>query len=138
VISEIVEFARARLQEDEMYLRTIKEVGQRQGEQATPEDIAAAGHLATAILADRAARDLLEQWMEGPVPVPNDVDRLLDEIEVKRAILAHHHVADYWSTGMVFPARYRCTCGDPDPCSETRAMVSVWRGHPAYRPGWAL
>jgi hypothetical protein len=109
---DLVAFLRARLDEDEAGAR---------------------------FMMDREARAQVPRtdWLGSPFG-----ERVLREVEAKRAILAEHQ-PEPW--GEPHPELLRCPGhGDESsgywttwPCIEVRAIAAVWRDHPGYDPTWA-
>ena len=143
-------FAEVRLDDDERYLRTMIEVGGRQAADVTAADLADLTAVAISILSDPAAREVVLIWPDSGVMPPQELHRLLREVEIKRAILALHkpdrQLNDQW-----FGHDVRCEeCGGIGgsvhtgprgfqrswPCGTLRQLVAAWSGHPDYRQEW--
>jgi hypothetical protein len=134
---DVAKFVAARLDDDEAFARTMTEVGNRQAAAATPGDIADVYGLAVGVLSDPQVMPLIERYMDGPILPPNNLDRILREIEAKRAILATHEavLADCHSVGQ--PARRPRKYGEYDGLHKAVAeLAAVYSDHPDYRPGW--
>lgn len=76
-------------------------------------------------------------------------DRMLREVETKRAILAEHATEEFpvaWHTSpedvelRVYPVCKTCNAwfGRFGACPTVRAVASVWSDHPDYDPAWAV
>lgn len=131
--TDLADFLRARLDEDEHYLCVMTEVGKRKAETATPQDEADAYGFAISILSDPEATKILEQWCDGTVLPPNHNDRLLAEIAAKRAILELHrevpaHDIDWSSCAECRTQTY--------PCGTLQRIAPIYSEHPDYRPEW--
>ena len=143
---DIVEFLRARLDEDEAVARTASPGGWTYGdvesvaggmlydesrtigsvfyEQPGDHDGAIVRHL----LSDEADAN-------GRHIARNDPARVLREVEARRAILAIH---EYEWLGPDDAAWKGCPVDVEDwPCRTVRALASVYADHPDYDPEWA-
>lgn len=150
-MSDLVEFLRARLDEDE----STAEAARRQvAERACPppqvdEWAARAGHWGVVpwLYSGRAEADLA-QW--GRVEIAtlandhvarHDPARVLAEVEAKCALLARHEPhsmsgcrvceAPHWGVQV-------CNhCERAWPCPDVRDLARIWRSHPEFREEWA-
>ena len=83
----LTEFLAARLGDDEHYVRTMIEVGERKAAAATPGDLADVLSVAIGVLSDPQIPAILARWSGDQGRPPNDLHRLLREVEAKRKIL---------------------------------------------------
>lgn len=129
-----VTFAAARLGEEERYARTVTAVGLRQAAKATPEDHADAMSLAITVLSDPEIVCELEHWVDGTRGTPpNDLGRVLRDVESGRRILERHRDCVPWGGG---PCEHAGTTGEP-PCPDLRDLLRRWGDHPRYNQAWA-
>lgn len=147
-MGDLEAFLRARLDEDERYLRLMINVGDRVAERATPKDMADGFSLLMTILEDPdpQVRAIFEQCTSGTFVAPNGLPRLLRETEGKRAIL-DEHAPNY--PGMNPEPSGQPTCNvchaggwdwDPEkwPCATARHLAAIYSDHPDYRDEWKL
>lgn len=128
------EFLAARLADDEQYVHVLRDVGERlMASGQTAEFIDGEGFLC-AVMADPQARQVIERFgLEAKVLPPNDLDRVLREVEAKRKILA------LWETsaaGLRSP-RNRQRAETALPAGQAlRLLATVYSTHPDYDPSW--
>lgn len=84
--AEIIGYLRARFAEDEHFLRTTQEAGERRAAAATPGDLADGYALLMTALSDPQTRECVEWWGDRG-SVPNNTGRLLADVASKRKIL---------------------------------------------------
>lgn len=89
-MGDICEFLLARLQDDENYLREIIRIGEAKRDSMTPGDVGDLMSLAMMMVSNTNLVELTDRWMQTRIPVPNDVHRLLREIELKKRIIARY------------------------------------------------
>ena len=115
MMSDLVEFLRARLDEDEAVAREAVKIRER-------------------VYQGRFESDLtFEAWDDHPAgTVIVGPERVLREVEAKRAlILAELSHVDDWE------ANYCYTCHDvPQRCPTLRTLAAVYADHPDYRDEW--
>lgn len=135
-------FLRARLDEDECYLRIMIEASEHVEEVMTEKDMADAFSMVMVLAGNPQVRRLMTEALDGILKPPNDLHRCLREAEAKRAILAGHE-PEPW--GEPHPELSRCGQGHGEedggywtkwPCVEVRAIAAVWSDHPGYRDEW--
>lgn len=95
----------------------------------------------------RGAELVKERENRGEVPVTNWLgvpfaDRMLREVEAKRAILDRHTPHQPASGGLACDWCSEDVDDRPQvakerwPCPDVRSIAAVWSGHPEYRPDW--
>lgn len=132
-MSDLVEFLRARTDEDEA---SARQVASDYGDQWTSEG-------------DDRVRGSLEyvDVLDGPGSpteyiARHDPKRVLAEVEAKRRIISMHAESDFPHNPDDGPGDYswtaRCDgCYETAPCTTLRLLASVYADHPDYRPEWA-
>jgi hypothetical protein len=153
-------FLAARLDDDEHYARTMIDVGEHAADIATGNDLANAFGVAMMVMSDPRTRQAVEFWTENPVAPPNDLKRLLAEVEAKRALASLHAVnaePERWGDSHTNPAMrgqptgrtsYWCfECdhdrdyghigGPQEGCPTLRHLAAVYSDHPDYLPEWS-
>jgi hypothetical protein len=153
----LAEFLKARLAEDEDYCRTMFEVVKRQDVRAAAMSDSELGKLAPALMdllaAEPVIPELSQQWAARGTKPPNDLHRVLREVEAKRAILAEHAIDasrirtypfdPFTGKANMVGSEVNCAvCGwasiDPTSgCRTLRLLAATWSDHPDYDPGWA-
>ena len=127
---DLTAFLRARLDEDEAYLLELTEIGERKRDTATEADFAANMPAVRELLADPAVQRVMERQVALGYPPPNDVSRVLCEIEAKRAILAECDLL--LKVGIAYPDE----AGPASAALILRHLAAVYSGHPDYDPEW--
>ena len=140
----LVEFLKARLDEDEAIARTAADdpgIGERwEGDHDSVRNADADGSGFIAV----------GPWESGvgafgPHAACHDPARVLREVEAKRRIMARHKIGD---PAYGWPPRSCEGCGevgeicdprvdDIDKCPELRDLAAVYSDHPDYRQEWA-
>ena len=136
-MADLVAFLTARYNEDEHYLRTMIEVGERKAAAATGTDLADVLGMAVIVLADPQVLPLLARWVDGKVLPPNDLNRVLREVEAKRAILARYEDCLARLEDDDYPAG---TARDQAREYEDFVLpnlAAAYSGHEDYQPAWA-
>lgn len=87
LIDRLAAFIRARWDDDELFLRTILDLGQQRAAAGDQADVGHASAILASFLSDPRAQALVERWGSGDIDPPNHAQRLLREIETRRAIL---------------------------------------------------
>ena len=125
------EFLAARLADDEQYVHVLRDVGERlMASGQTAEFIDGEGFLC-AVMADPQARQVIERFgLEAKVLPPNDLDRVLREVEAKRKILHGYET----SIGAEFPDFDGGYLGAME--DAVKHLAAVFASHPGYDPSW--
>ena len=89
----LTEFATARLDEDEEWLRTLTAAAKRSAAKATPKDMADVMGMVMTVVADPEAQAMYERWADGPCYPPSSAERVLREIEAKRRIVDDYRIS---------------------------------------------
>jgi len=131
-VSDLAAFLRARLADDERYIRAMQAAGERFRGQATPakydRDTPFMQDAINGILDDKEAVAALTAVQAAGAP--NDLARLLREVEAKRRIIIHAQAAE-----QDVPDIYAY---DLAADYVLRALASVYSGHPDYDPEWTM
>lgn len=88
-MADIAEFLLARLSDDEYYLQEIIRMGEAKANSLGPNDMADVMSFAMTFATDELM-GLIDRWMKTGIKTPNDVHRLLQEIELKRRIVQRY------------------------------------------------
>jgi hypothetical protein len=131
-VSDLVEFLRARLDEDEATAHAANTDDAR-----TPY-----GDRRMAPVPPRGWGVLVEGYLGGPIGehcARHHPTRVLAEVKAKHARLARH--APEWREGRNADGDERegwwCShCDDPFPCIDLRLDAAVYADHPDYRREW--
>lgn len=137
---DLVAFLRARLDDDERYLRELTAIGERKRDSMTDADFAAAVPGFMELMTDPDLMAVQQWWVALGVPPPNDMGRLLGEIAAKREIVelhdGSHECSSYDEVTRDFE---NCTwVSDGQVCSTVRYLAAVYSGHPDYQRKWAI
>jgi hypothetical protein len=135
---DLAEFVKARLDEDEDYVRTMFDVAKRQEAKAAEMSDSELAKLMPAVMgllaAEPAIPAISAQWAARGTKPPNDLNRVLREVEAKRVILT------WWENelrGLRSPgARERASRSLPG-FAVIFTLAAVWREHPDYDPDWS-
>lgn len=140
----MTEFALARLEDDERFMRVLMAAGARRAENMTGKDMADVMGLLMTAWSDPGARAELALWPDGGVMPPTACERVLAGIAMKRELLRIHSPqplvteADRDSPAEPNGPWRRCAAHDwvTWPCDTTRLVVATWDAHPDYRRQW--
>jgi hypothetical protein len=145
---DLADFVKARLDEDEDYVRTMFDVVKRQEAKAAEMSDSELAKLMPAVMgllaAEPAIPAISAQWAARGTRPPNDLNRVLADIAAKRAILAEHAPEKAPVHGAT-PGRPPFKClrchGDDDPwasgyCRTILLLAVPFATHPDYQEGW--
>ena len=142
-MTDLVAFLNARLDEDEAYLRELTEIGERKRDAMSEADIATNMPAFRELMTDPGVLRIMQRQAALGYAPPNDVSRLLREVEAKRAIVAIHALSESMGSYSCpvcitdregYPEEW---AGDDYPCPTLHHLAAVYSGHPDYQPEWA-
>jgi hypothetical protein len=133
----LAEFLEARYDEDEAYIRTVFDIVKRQEIKAAEMSDSELAKMMPAVMdllaAEPAIPELSQQWAARGTRPPNDLNRVLSEVEAKRKILADHEPVRHEGRMMCATCLGGYTFW---PCPTLLTLAAVWRDHPDYNPSW--
>ena len=129
-MSDLVAFLRARLDEDERSIRTMQAVGERFRDNHATEanfcrDTPLIADVMNAMLDDPAVAEILSLASSGKFTPPNDLERVLREVEAKRKILAMSQQEVVDGREVDYDVREALE-------EAVRALAAVYSSHPDY------
>jgi hypothetical protein len=149
---DLADFVKARLDEDEDYVRTMFDVVKRQEAKAAEMSDSDLAKLMPAVMgllaAEPAIPAISAQWAARGTKPPNDLNRVLREVEAGRQLLSAYEDAVDWLSAAedddsdIFsdderPAKVQWHGGVVEALTAALAIrAAVWGDHPDYDPSW--
>lgn len=128
----MVAFVKARLDDDERFARLFLTIGRRLRSNPTPETVKGAEFLADIAL---GAPEAIEEALRWKCSAPNDLKRVLREVEAKRAVLRDYlECADAHRDGKGYPEVIRAARDAH--FRDLLHIAAVWSDHPDYQQEW--
>jgi hypothetical protein len=130
----LAEFLAARLNDDEEYARTVQRAAERHAEAATDPQLKDMAALALPLLTDPSMLRLMSRVVDSKVAPPNDLKRVLREVDVKRKILADI-VPELERWAAFVDGEYN-SYPDYDGDALLKMLAAVYQDHPDYDRAW--
>lgn len=132
---DLAAFLKARLDEDEAYLRELTEIGEHKRDAMSEADIAANMPAFQELMTDPGVLRIMQRQVALGYAPPNDVSRLLHEVEAKRAVLAAYE--RQFAERKSHPGDLAVSSALLALHGVVKALAIVYSDHPAYAPAWA-
>lgn len=136
---DVVQFVRARLDEDEQAARAATPGPWAIDSEIHAETVHSAGGI-DVVAGSRwgGEASVFESTEDAAHIVRWDPARVLADVDAKRRILAwHSRTDDVFMCGTDGGFVTFCRCGGEPPCDTVRLLSSPYRDHPDYQPEWA-